>query len=92
MIDIPNLEVFAVQFTKLVQVLEQFEIEKEVDVDVMLQGNLATALTKAEADAFGPNTLAETLAATSTRAVQGVFSDSSSIAESVSAATRDAWI
>jgi hypothetical protein len=89
MIDIPNLETFAVQVVKLVQVLEQFEIEKEVNVDVMVKGTLATALTKGEATAFGDNTLAETAAFTSTNAVEGVGSTSSSIAESTSAALRD---
>jgi hypothetical protein len=87
--EIPNLETFAVQVVKLVSVLEQFQIEKEVDVDVMIKGTLATALTKAEADAFGDNTLAETAAFTSTHAVEGVGSSSSSIAESTSAALRD---
>jgi hypothetical protein len=89
MADIPNLEVFAIQFTKLVQILEQVEIEKEIDVDVMVKGTLAMADAKGEADAFGDNTVAETLALTSTRAVEGVFSDSSSIAQSLSAATPD---
>jgi hypothetical protein len=91
-----DIEAFAVQFTKLVQILEQVAIEKEVDVDVFVKGNLAMADTKAvaAADALGPNTVTETLtlATTATTAVQGVgsSSDSSAISESLSAATRDA--
>jgi len=87
-----NLESFAIQFSKLVQVLELVDIQKEINVDVWVQGNSALANAKGEADALGPNSHTETLALTTTATVQGVGSSSSSIAESVSAATKDvAW-
>ena len=71
---------------------EQVHIDKQIDVHVFVQGNSALANVKAEADALGPNSHTETLALTTTTAVQGVGSASSSIAEFVSAATRDwAW-
>ena len=83
-----NLEAFAISFTKLVAVLEQVRIDKDINVDVFVKGNSAIADAKGEADALGPNSHTETLALTTTTAVQGVGSASSSIAESVSAATR----
>ena len=87
-----NLEAFAISFAKLVQVLERVDIQKEINVDVWVQGNSAIANAKGEADALGPNSHTETLGLTTTTAVQGVGSASSSIAESVSAATKDvAW-
>jgi hypothetical protein len=85
-----NLEAFAIQFTKLVQILEQVRVDKDVDVDVWVQGTLAMADAKGEAFAFGDNTVTETLALTQTRAVEGVGSESHSIAESLSAGTSDA--
>ena len=86
-----NLEVFAIQFAKLVQIQEQVDIQKQIAVDVFVQGNSALADAKGEATALGPNSHTETLGLTSTTAVQGVGSSSSSIAESVSAATPWAW-
>ena len=87
-----NLESFAISFAKLVQVLERVDIQKEINVDVWVQGNSAIANAKGEADALGLNSHTETLGLTTTTAVQGVGSSSSSIAESVSAATKDvAW-
>jgi len=92
MADNSNLEAFAIQFIKVVQVLERVDIQKEINVDVWVQGNSALANAKGEADALGPNSHTETLGLTTTTAVQGVGSASSSIAESVSAATKDvAW-
>jgi hypothetical protein len=91
MTDIPNLETFAIQFLKLVQIVEQVDIQKEVDVDVWVSGNLAMADAKGEAQAFGADTLAETLALTSTTVVQGLFSDSSSHAQSTSATPNADW-
>jgi hypothetical protein len=85
-----NLEVFAIEFAKLVQIEEQVDVQKNFDIDVMVQGNSALADVKAEATALGPNSHTETLGLTSTTAVQGVGSSSSSIAESLSLATRDA--
>ena len=85
-----NLEAFAIQFTKLVDIMEQVDIHKTINADVWVQGNSALADAKAEADALGPNSHTETLALTTTAVAQGVGSSSSSIAESVSAATRDA--
>jgi hypothetical protein len=83
-----NLESFAIQFAKLVQVLERVDIQKEINVDVWVQGNSAIGEAKGEADALGPNSHTETLALTQTFTAQGVGSSSSSIAESVSAATK----
>jgi hypothetical protein len=91
MTDMSNLESFAISFAKLVQVEEQVDIQKQIDVNVFVQGNSAIADAKGEAAALGPNSHTETLGLTSTTAVQGVGSTSSSIAESVSAATPWAW-
>jgi hypothetical protein len=92
MTDTSNLESFAISFAKLVLIEEQVQIDKQIDVNVMVQGNSALADAKGEATAIGPNSHTETLGLTSTTAVQGVGSSSSSIAESVSAATKDvAW-
>jgi hypothetical protein len=85
-----NLEVFAIEFAKLVQIEEQVDVQKNFDIDVMVQGNSALADVKAEATALGPNSHTETLGLTSTTAVQGVGSSSSSIAESLSLATKTA--
>ena len=90
MTDMSNLESFAISFAKLVQVVELVDIQKQIDVDVFVQGNSAIADAKGEAAALGPNSHTETLGLTSTTAVQGVGSTSSSIAESLSLATRDA--
>ena len=86
-----NLEAFAISFAKLVQIMEQVRVDKDFNVDVFVQGNSAMANAKGEADALGPDSHTETLGLTSTTAVQGVGSSSSSIAESVSAATPWAW-
>jgi formyltetrahydrofolate synthetase len=85
-----GLEAFAIAFEKLVQIKENVDIQKEFDIDVMVQGNSALADAKGESSALGPNTHTETLALTTTVVQQGVGSSSSSIAESVAAATRDA--
>ena len=84
-----NLEAFAISFAKLVQIMEKVKIDKDFDIDVFVQGNSALADAKGEADALGHNSHTETLALTTTAVVEGVGSSSSSIAESVSAATRD---
>ena len=90
MADPPNLEAFAISFQKLVLIQELVDIHKKIDIDVFVKGNSALADAKAESDALGPNSHTETLALTTTTAVQGVGSSSSSIAESVALATRDA--
>ena len=72
MTDMSNLESFAISFAKLVQVVELVDIQKQIDVDVFVQGNSAIADAKGEADALGPNSHTETLALTTTTAVQGV--------------------
>jgi len=84
-----QLESFAISFEKLVQVQEQVDIEKTIFVDAFVFGNSAMADAKGEAASLGPNSHTETLALTTSDAVQGVGSASSSIAESVSAATQD---
>jgi hypothetical protein len=83
-----NLEAFAIQFEKLVAIREVVDIHKLIDVRAFVVGNSAIAEAKGESDALGPNTHTETLGLTQTTAVQGVGSSSSSIAESVAAATR----
>jgi hypothetical protein len=82
------LEAFAIQFSKLVEILEQVKVDKDFNVDVFVEGNSALANSKAEAAALGPDSHTETLALTTTMAVQGVGSSSSSIAESLSLADR----
>jgi hypothetical protein len=84
-----NLEAFAISFAKLVQIMENVKIEKEIDIDVWVQGTSAIAESKGEAFALGDNSHTETLSLTQTSVVEGVGSESSSIAESVSAATKD---
>ena len=85
---VTNLEAFAIEFAKLVQIDEQVDVQKQFDIDVAVQGNSALADVKAEATALGPNTHTETLGLTSTTAVDGVGSSSSSIAESISLASH----
>jgi hypothetical protein len=83
-----NLEAFAISFSKLVQILDQVKVDKDFNVDVYVEGNSAMANAKGEADALGPDSHTETLSLTTTMAVQGVGSSSSSIAESLSLADR----
>ena len=85
---VTNLEAFAIEFTKLVAIEDQVDLQKEFDVNVQVQGNSAMADAKGEAGALGPNTHTETLGLTSTTAVDHVGSTSSSIAQSVSLATH----
>jgi hypothetical protein len=86
------VEAFAIEFTKLVAIEEQVQIDKQIDVEAFVVGNSALADAKGESTALGPNSHTETLGLTSTTAVQGVGSSSSSIAESVAAATNNvAW-
>src|SRR5215471_18641305 len=79
-----DLEAFAIEFEKQVDIQEQVDVEKQFNVDVQVQGNSALADVKAEATALGPNSHTETLGVTSTTSVAGVGSSSSSIAESLS--------
>ena len=82
------LEAFAISFSKLVAIMEKVVVHKDFNVDVYVQGNTALANSKAEAVALGPDSHTETLGLTTTTAVQGVGSSSSSIAESLSLADR----
>jgi hypothetical protein len=91
MTDIPNLETFAVQFIKLTTILEQALIEKQVNVDVWVSGNLAMANAKGEADALGTDSVTQTEAFTKTATVQGVGSSSESFAQSLSASPNADW-
>lgn len=70
---------YDVSFFKYVSIFDRAVIDKEIDVDVFVDGN--SAIANATANALGPNTHTETL--TQTTAVQ--FLGSSSISESVSA-------
>ena len=84
-----NLEAFAISFAKLVQIHgTSRESTSDFNVDVFVQGNSAMANAKGEADALGPNSHTETLGLTTTTAVFGVGSASSSIAEFISLADR----
>ena len=85
-----NLEAFAIEFEKQVDIQENVDVQKAFQVDVQIQGNSALADVKAEATALGPDSHTETLGLTSTTAVAGVGSSSSSIAESLSLAQKDA--
>ena len=82
------LEAFAISFAKLVQIMEEVKVDKDFNVDVFVEGNSALADAKGEADALGPDSHTETLALTTTTAVFGVGSASSSIAESLSLADK----
>ena len=84
-----NLEAFAISFSKLVDILDLVKVDKDFNVDVFVEGNSALADAKGEADALGPDSHTETLALTTTMAVEGVGSESHSVAESLSAATAD---
>jgi hypothetical protein len=88
MTDTTNLEAFNIQFSKLVAVLDVVRVDKQIDIDVAVQGNSALADAKGEAVALGPNSHAETLGLTSTTAVDHFGSSSSSIAESLSATSH----
>jgi len=68
-----------VSFLKAVNIQENVDIDKSIDVRAFVVGN--SALANATADALGPNSTSETL--TQTTAVQGV--GSSSVSESLSA-------
>jgi hypothetical protein len=70
---------FDVSFLKYVNVNENVDIDKSIDVRAFVFGN--SAMANATADAIGPNSHSETL--TQTTAVQGI--GSSSVSESVSA-------
>ena len=83
-----SLEAFAIEFEKQVDIQENVDVQKAFQVDVQIQGNSALADFKAEATALGANSHTETLGVTSTTAVAGVGSSSSSIAESLSLATK----
>jgi len=83
-----SLEAFAIEFEKQVDIQENVDVQKLFQVDVQIQGNSALADVKAEATALGPDSHTETLGLTSTTAVAGVGSSSSSIAESLSLATH----
>ena len=86
--DMGNLEAFAISFAKLVRIMEDVQVDKDFNVDVFVEGNSALADAKGEADALGPDSHTETLALTTTTAVFGVGSASSSIAESLSLADK----
>ena len=83
-----SLEAFAIEFEKQVDIQENVDVQKLFQVDVQIQGNSALADVKAEATALGPDSHTETLGLTSTTAVAGVGSSSSSIAESLSLAAH----
>ena len=74
----------AISFAKLVQIVEEVEVDNDFDVAVFVEGNSALANAQAEADALGPDSFTATLALTTTSTVFHVGSASSSIEESLS--------
>src|SRR5262245_21305143 len=87
-----DLEAFAIQFEKEVDIQQEVDIQKEFDINVEVQATSAMADVKAAATALGPNSHTETLGLTTTTAVAGVGSSSSSISESLSLASKvAAW-
>lgn len=72
---------FDVSFLKYVNVNENVDIDKSIDVSAFVRGN--SAIANATADALGYNSHSETL--TQTTSVEHV--GSSSVSESVSAST-----
>jgi hypothetical protein len=66
-------------FSKYVDIYEKAQIDKSIDVNAYIHGNVGMA--NATADALGPNTVSETL--TETHAIQGFGSSAAS--ESLSA-------
>jgi hypothetical protein len=72
---------FDVSFNKYVNVNENVDIDKSIDVRAFVHGN--SAIANATADALGYNSHSETL--TQTTSVQNYYSGS--VSESVSAST-----
>jgi hypothetical protein len=81
-----SFESFAIEFTKLVEILDLVLVDKFIDVDAFVDGTSALATAKGEAAAIGFESHTETLGLTTTTAVAGIGSTSSSIAESLSVA------
>ena len=81
-----SFESFTIEFTKLVQIVDEVFVDKFIDVFAFVEGNSALATSKGEAAALGPDSHTETLSLTTTNAVWGVGSASSSIAESLAVA------
>jgi hypothetical protein len=81
-----SFESFAIEFTKLVQILDQVLVDKFIVVDAFVDGTSALATAKGEAAAIGTDSHTETLGLTTTTAVANIGSSSSSIAESLSVA------
>jgi hypothetical protein len=81
-----SFEAFAIEFTKLVEILDLVLVDKFIDVDAFVDGNSALATAKGEAAAIGFDSHTETLGLTTTTTVAGFGSTSSSIAQSLSVA------
>jgi hypothetical protein len=81
-----SFESFAIQFTKLVEILDLVLVDKFINVDAFVEGTSALASAKGEAFAIGTDSHTETLGLTTTTAVADVGSSSSSIAQSLSVA------
>jgi hypothetical protein len=87
-----STEIFTIEFTKLVEILDLVFVDKFIDVDAFVDGNSALATSKGEAAAVGFDTHTETLSLAQTTTVAPLFplfigaSASSSIAESLSVA------
>ena len=76
---------YDVSFLKYVNISENVDIDKSINVSAHVFGN--SALANATADALGHNTTTETL--TQTSVAQGI--GSSSISESLSATSGSFW-
>jgi hypothetical protein len=87
-----STEIFNIEFTKFVDIVDLVFVDKFIDVDAFVDGNSALATSKGEAAAVGFDTHTETLSLAQTATVNGLFpfffgaSASSSIAESLSLA------
>jgi hypothetical protein len=78
--DVSDLISTSVQFTKLVQVLDQVEVDKSFEIAAFVVNN--SAMADATADALGYNTHTETLTTANTVEHVGSASASQSIAAS----------
>ena len=66
-----------IDFSKLVNIMENVNIQKDIDVNAFVKGN--SALANATADAVGHNTVTETLTQTTVMQGYGSHSDSESL-------------
>ena len=66
-----------IEFAKLVNIYENTQVNKDIDVNAFVKGN--SAFANATADAIGHNTVTETLTQTQVAQGMGSHSDSESL-------------